>query len=175
MRLLEVAPTLPYRVGLASFVPDQPETITYYMASWWEDGFRLSAPICRGGEFLSLPRVRDGSQSYVGGMACYYGVGSRGIRPNPAFADIGQDRVFIARYDGTDRLLESYVTEDFGETYRLEQVIRRLNTPDNRKIWRPIVPIYAQDNLPVYWHEGTYTAHTGGWHCDTVMYVEYDE
>ena len=175
VRLLEVAPTLPYRVGLATFIPDRPETITYYMASWRDGAFRLSAPICKGGEFLSLPRVRDGSQSYVGGMACYYGVGACGIRPNPPFADIGIDRVFIARFDGKDRLLESYVSPDLGESYALEQVIRRLNTPDNRKIWRPTVPIYAQDNMPVYWHEGTYTAHTGGWHCDTVMYVEYDD
>lgn len=37
------------------------------------------------------------------------------------------------------------------------------------------MPVYAQDNVPVYWHEGTYTPHTGGWHCDAVMYVEYDD
>ena len=102
-------------------------------------------------------------------------VGAAGIRKNPAYGDIGQDRVFIARYDGTDRLLESYVSGDFGETYTLEQVIRRLNTPDEKKIWRPTVPIYAQDNMPVYWHEGVYAAHTGGWHCDAVMMIEYDD
>ena len=30
------------------------------------------------------------------------------------------------------------------------------------KIWRPTVPIHAQDNMPVYWHEGGYRCHTGG-------------
>ena len=54
-------------------------------------------------------------------------------------------------------------------------MIRRLHTEDEQKIWRPIVPIFAQDNMPVYWHEGVYAAHTGGWHCDTVMMVEYDD
>lgn len=34
---------------------------------------------------------------------------------------------------------------------------------------------YAQDNLPVYWHEGMYGAHTGGWHSDVVTYVDYDD
>jgi hypothetical protein len=29
--------------------------------------------------------------------------------------------------------------------------------------------------MPVYWHEGVYRAHTGGWHCDAVMFVEYDD
>ena len=83
--------------------------------------------------------------------------------------------MFIARFDGAERLLESYVSTDLGETYALEQVIRRLSTPDQKKIWRPTVPIHAQDNLPVYWHEGVYAAHPGGWHCDVVMLVEYDD
>ena len=64
--------------------------------------------------------------------------------------------------------------------YRIKEsfllaVIRRIPGEKDVKIWRPIVPLYAQDNMPVYWHEGTYTAHTGGWHCDEVMLVEYDD
>ena len=175
VRLLEVSPTQPYRVGLAAFVLNRPETITYYIASWTEAGFRLSAPICKGGEFLSPDTQQDGSQTYVGGMACYYGVGAAGIRANNCGETIDTDRIFIARFDGTDRVLESYVSRDRGMNYELEQVIRRLNDPDHKKIWRPVVPIHAQDNLPVYWHEGTYSAHTGGWHCDAVMLVEYDD
>ena len=31
------------------------------------------------------------------------------------------------------------------------------------------------ENPPLYWHEGVYGAHTGGWHCDEVMLVEYDD
>ena len=38
-----------------------------------------------------------------------------------------------------------------------------------------VVPIHAQDNLPVYWHEGTYVLHTGGWHSDAVLPIEYDD
>ncbi len=175
VRLLEVSPTLPYRVGLAAFELNRPETIVYYVASWGGDGFRLSGPICRGGEFLSPATQQDGSQTYVGGMACYYGVGAAGIHPRHYGETIDTDRVFIARFDGKARALESYVSLDRGATYRLEQVIRRLDASDGRKIWRPIVPIHAQDNLPVYWHEGVYAAHTGGWHCDAVMLVEYDD
>ncbi|MBR6793073.1 MAG: hypothetical protein IKM48_01800, partial [Clostridia bacterium] len=92
---------------------------------------------------------------------------------NRTFVDT--NRIFIARFDGQDRVLESYVTHNFGETYEKEQVIRRIPGDRGVKIWRPTVPIHAQDNMPVYWHEGTYTAHTGGWHCDVVMLVEYDD
>ena len=88
---------------------------------------------------------------------------------------INSNRIFLARFDGQDRVLESYVTWDWGKSYQLEQVIRRIPGEKNIKIWRPIVPIHAQDNMPLYWHEGIYTAHTGGWHCDTVMLVEYDD
>ncbi|MCR4578152.1 MAG: BNR repeat-containing protein [Clostridiales bacterium] len=175
VRLLEVSPTLPLRVGLAAFVLNKPETITYFVATWTQTGFRLSAPICKGGEFLSPDTQLDGSQTYVGGMACYYGVGAAGIRPDACGETVDTDRIFIARFDGTDRVLESYVSRDHGMHYGLEQVIRRLNTPDQKKIWRPVVPIHAQDNLPVYWHEGIYSAHTGGWHCDAVMLTEYDD
>jgi len=176
VRLLEVAPTLPYRVGLATFELDKPETITYYIASY-HDGWKLSAPICKGGEFLSAPPQLDGSQTYVGGMACYYGVGFAGIGSN-RIGSIDTDRVYIARLDTETnaRVLESYISTDNGENYRLEDTLRSLPC-DGRslKIWRPIVPIFAQDNLPVYWHEGIYSAHTGGWHCDAVMLVEYDD
>ena len=60
-------------------------------------------------------------------------------------------------------------------TYALEQTIRAIPKEQGVKIWRPTVPIGAQDNMPLYWHEGTYSAHTGGWHCDAVMLVEYDD
>ena len=83
----------------------------------------------------------------------------------------------ILELDGQRRVLESYVSHDCGNSYQLEQLIRAIDPikqPDV-KIWRPTVPIYAQDNLPLYWHEGTYSAHTGGWHCDEVMLVEYDD
>ncbi len=175
VRLLEVSPTLPYRVGLATFLLNQPETITYYIASWTGKGFRLSAPICNGGEFLSPDTQNDGSQTYVGGMACYYGVGAAGLRGRACGAQFNTDRVFIARFNGSCRVLESYVSDDCGMSYQLEQVIRSINTHDHQKIWRPVVPIHAQDNLPVYWHEGVYGAHTGAWHCDVVMMVEYDD
>lgn len=85
------------------------------------------------------------------------------------------NRIFLTRKGENSWLLESYLSKDCGSTYTVEQIIKEIPLSENIKIWRPIVPIYAQDNLPVYWHEGTYTAHTGGWHCDTVMYVEYDD
>ena len=175
VRLLEVAPTLPYRIGLATFTMDQPETITYFIASWRQDGFALSAPICKGGDFLSPPQQKDGSSSYVGGMACYYGVGAAGFGPKDRGETINTDRVFIARSDADAWLLESYVSSDRGQNYLHEQTIRRLKSEEHMKLWRPVVPIHAQDNMPVYWHEGVYTAHTGGWHCDAVMMVEYDD
>ena len=115
----------------------------------------------------------DGSQTYVGGMAYYYGVGEEGLAYTD-FAPTDTNRVYIARFDGTSRVLESYVSSDWGNSYRLEQVIRKIPKEENKKIWRPVVPMYAQDNLPVYWHEGTYGAHTGGWHSDVVMYIDYD-
>lgn len=33
----------------------------------------------------------------------------------------------------------------------------------------------AQGNVPIYWHKGHYTSHTGGWPCDTVTLAEYDD
>jgi hypothetical protein len=72
-------------------------------------------------------------------------------------------------------VVESYLSVDRGKSYQLEQTIRRIPCEQGVKTWRPIVPVHAQDNLPVYWHEGCYTAHTGGWHSDAVMMVEYDD
>lgn len=72
-------------------------------------------------------------------------------------------------------MLESCITRNWGKTCELEQESRRIDVEKNIRIWRPTVPVYAQDNMPVYWHEGTYTPHTGGWHCNAVMYVEYDD
>jgi len=174
-RLLSVAPTLPYRVGFATFEINKPETITYFSASWRDGKWNLSSPIAKGGEFLSPSHMVDGSQTYVGGMAYYYGVGEAGLYYPRDFAYSETNRIFIARRDGKDRVLESYISADFGQNYILEQTIRKIPTETNIKIWRPTVPIHAQDNLPLYWHEGIYGAHTGGWHCDEVMYIEYDD
>ena len=33
----------------------------------------------------------------------------------------------------------------------------------------------AQGTVPIYWHKGHYTSHTGGWPCDTVTLAEYDD
>lgn len=183
VRLLDVAPTLPLRVGFAPFVLDQedapdPAKPVYYSATFREGKWHISQPICTAGEFLAKGLL-DGSQTYLGGMAYYYGVGEAGLRrykDNPNHRPLtATNRIYIARFDGTDRVLESYLSTDWGESYRLEQCIRRIPGEKDRKIWRPIVPVYAQDNMPVYWHEGTYTAHSGGWHCDAAMYVEYDD
>lgn len=174
VRLLAVAPTEPYRVAFASFVLNDPDTICYYSATWREDGWELSAPIAKGGEFLSDKTMIDGSQTYVGGVAYYYGVGESGIQQRYGMVPTTTNKIYIARFDGEDRVLECYISTDCGKTYVLEQTIRKIPKDQNIKIWRPIVPIYAQDNMPLYWHEGTYCAHTGGWHSDVVMFVEYD-
>ena len=183
VRLLDVAPTLPLRVAFAPFVMDDPKNpnpqMAFYRSATFCDGKWIhSAPICPAGEFLAAGVV-DGSQTYFGGMAYYYGVGEAGLRRYSE--DPGHDpmtftnRIYIARFDGKDRVLESYLSTDRGKTYRLEQELRRIPGEKNIKIWRPTVPMYAQDNMPVYWHEGVYTAHSGGWHCDVKMYVEYDD
>ena len=173
VRLLEVAPTRPLRVGLAAFTLDDPESITYYIASCHGGEWTLSKPIAKGGAFLT-PAQTDGSQTYVGGMACYYGVGEAGLHP-VCGGDTNTNRVYLARADENGWAMESYLSRDWGASYEFEQEIRRIPASDGRKIWRPTVPIHAQDNLPVYWHEGTYTAYTGGWHCDAVMLIEYDD
>ena len=188
VRLLEVAPTLPLRVAFAPFVLDDdrspdPEKPTYYSATFMDGKWQISEPICQTKEFLAKD-ILDGSQTYLGGMAYYYGVGEAGR--NAKYYGDGEvggtkmeefltNRIFVARFDGEYRLLESYITADYGKSYQLEQVIKKIPKEENVKIWRPIVPIHAQDNLQVYWHEGQYYAHTGGWHCDTVMLVEYDD
>ena len=174
VRLCAVAPIEPYRVGFASFSVNCPETITYYSATYHSGKWHLSEPIATGGEFLSPATMRDGSQTYVGGMSYYYGVGEAGLHPNDP-APTETNRIYLARLNGSHRVLESYISHDWGKTYHLEQELRSIPKEENIKIWRPITPIYAQDNLPVYWHEGTYNAHTGAWHSDAVMYVEYDD
>ena len=177
VRLLDVSPTVPLRVGFVPFILDNrfapsPEN-PYYCSAVWKDGkWTVSKPICKAGEFLSR-NVNDGSQTYLGGMAYYYGVGNAGLYSN-GYTETCTDRIYIARFDGKNRVLEAYLSTDGGETYCLEQEIRRI-TEKNVKIWRPTVPVHAQDNLPVYWHEGVYGAHSGGWHCDAVMLVEYDD
>ena len=45
VRLLAVSATRPYRVGLAAFVLNRPETAVYYSASWKQGSWRLSEPI----------------------------------------------------------------------------------------------------------------------------------
>lgn len=183
VRLLDVAPTLPLRIAFAPFVLDDdfspdPARAYYCSATFREGKWEHSAPICAAGEFLAKG-VIDGSQTYLGGMAYYYGVGEAGLRsysidPNHD-PKTCTNRIYIARFDGKDRVLESYLSTDRGRTYRLEQELRRIPGEQDIKIWRPTVPMYAQDNMPVYWHEGMYTAHSGGWHCDVKMYVEYDD
>ena len=173
-RLLENAPTVPLRVGFASFKLNEPDSIVYYGATYRDGAWRLSAPICSGGEFLSPAEMVDGSQTYLGGMAYYYGVGEAGLHPHDP-APTCTNRLYIARFDGEARVLESYLSTDWGGTYKLEQTLRRIPKEKDIKIWRPIVPIHATDNLPVYWQEDSYGAHTGGWHADTVMLVEYDD
>ena len=42
VRLLEVAPTVPLRIGFATFELDKPDTITYYIASWKGNAWQIS-------------------------------------------------------------------------------------------------------------------------------------
>lgn len=178
VRLLEVSATMPPRIGFTPFVMDDylcpnPETIVYHCATFTDGKWTVSEPICKGGEFLGR-NIPDGSQTYVGGMAFYYGAGEAALGWKECITT-DTHRVYITRFDGKDRVVESYQSTDFGKTYALEQVIRRIPGDLNVKAWRPIVPIHAQDNMPVYWHEGRYVGHTGGWHSDIVTYIEYDD
>lgn len=181
VRLSAVAATLPLRVGFLPFTmkgdvanPD-PESPTYYSATFIDGKWQISAPICKAGEFLSK-NVLDGSQSCLGGMAYYYGMGEYAINPKHKGRVIPtNNRIFIARFDGKDRVLECYRSTDYGQTYELEETFSRIPGEKGIKTWRPVVPVHAQGNLPVYWHEGVYTAHTGGWECDAVMLIEYDD
>lgn len=172
VRLLSVAPTVPIRIGLATFCYPQDTEAIYRVATFRDGGWRLSAPVASSGTFLA-PGQNDGSASYVAGMEFYYGVGEEGFSFHGG--QINTNRLFLARAAESHWVLESYVSDDKGETYVFEQRIRELPLCDKIKIWRPTVPIFAQDNMPVYWHEGIYSAHTGGWHCDAVMLVEYDD
>ncbi|MBP3362127.1 MAG: BNR-4 repeat-containing protein [Clostridia bacterium] len=173
VRLLAVSPVMPYRIGLAAFTLDNADSIVYYAAEYGGGKWVLSEPVAKAGDFLA-PNQTDGSQTYVGGMAFYYGAGEAGFNPADGGV-IDTNRIYLSRADGEFWYLESYVSHDCGKSYKLEQTIRKISKSENIKIWRPTVPIYAQDNLPVYWHEGSYSAHTGGWHCDAVMLVEYDD
>ena len=180
VRLLDVSATMPLRVGFAPFVMDDPlvpspETPTYHCATFTDGKWQISAPICKAGEFLAR-NIPDGAQTYLGGMAFYYGVGEAGLTW-PDHAKASTNRIYITRFDAdvNARVVESYVSYDHGKTYGLEQVLRKLPRELGIKTWRPTVPIHAQDNMPVYWHEGSYEAHTGGWHSDIVTYVEYDD
>ena len=173
VRMLENSSTLPLRVGFAPFVLNDPATPVYHSATYRDGAWHISRPICKAGEFLT-EGMNDGSQTYLGGMAYYYGVGEAGLHPNDP-APTCTNRIYIARRDGAHRVLESYLSTDLGQTYTLEQTLRKLPCSLGTKLWRPTVPQHAQDNLPLYWQEGTYHAHTGGWHSDTVMLVEYDD
>ena len=178
VRLLEVSATMPLRIGFAPFIMDDPlcpspDKPTYHVASFTDGKWKISAPICKAGEFLGR-NIPDGSQTYLGGMAFYYGAAEAALGWKECITT-DTDRVYITRFDGKDRVVESYQSTDFGSTYALEQEIRRIPGEKDIKAWRPIVPIHAQDNMPVYWHEGRYVGHTGGWHSDIVTYVEYDD
>ena len=119
---------------------------------------------------------RSGWIANVSGRPCVLlRSGEEGLHRNSVPATSETNRIFIARFDGESRVLESYVSRDRGANYLLEQTIRKIPAEQGDKIWRPVVPIHAQDNMPVYWHEGRYECHSGGWHCDVVMYVEYDD
>ncbi len=76
-------------------------------------------------------------------MTYSYGVGDVGLNTK----DYGQtvtDRLYLACYNGKNRVLGEYVAVDGGSTYRLDRVLRRID-----------LPIHTQDNMPVYWHEGS--------------------
>ena len=80
VRLLEVSATMPLRIGFTPFVMDDPlcpnpDTIVYHCATFTDEKWEISEPICKGGEFLGR-NIPDGSQTYVGGMAFYYGAGA---------------------------------------------------------------------------------------------------
>ena len=173
VRLLDTSATLPLRVGFAPFKLNEPDTAYYASATFKEGKWVVSSPICTAGEFLTSGMI-DGSQTYLGGMAYYYGVGEAGLHPNDP-APTCTNRIYIARFDGESRVVESYLSTDCGESYQLERVLRRIPKELGIKTWRPVVPMHAQDNLPVYWQEGYYNAHTGGWHSDAVLPVEYDD
>ena len=172
VRLLSTSCIGPDRVALCRFVRGNADSAVYHVASFRNGAWQLSAPIAKAGAFLA-PSQTDGSDSYVPGMDFYFGAGSDGFTYHGGA--INTDRVYIARKGATDWRVESYVTNDLGASYEFERCLRSIPLSEGLKIWRPIVPVYAQDNLPVYWHEGIYSAHTGGWHCNAILPVEYDD
>ena len=171
VRLLTVAPTVPIRVGLATFKYPDDKSAVYRVATFNGGEWLLSSPIADSGMFLA-PGQTDGSASYVPGFEFYYGVGESGLSYHKG--KINTNRIFLARKSEKYWLVESYVSENGGADYLLEQEIRKIPIERNIKIWRPTVPVFAEDNMPVYWHEGIYYGHTGAWHCDEVMLVDYD-
>jgi len=177
VRLLTVAPIEPLRIAICRFPNKDFEKGEYYALRFKNGKWYQSEKICDN--FSSLaPAQRDGSQTYVGGMEYYFGAGDSGNRVGDIDSITFTDRIFAARCSENAWVLESYLSYDMGKTYFLEQTIRcipRNGTDEDIKIWRPTVPVFAEDNMPLYWHEGTYTAHTGGWHCDVNMYIEYDD
>lgn len=172
VRLLGNAATGPDRVALCTFTRGDEDSAVYHVATFKDGAWKLSAPIAKAGAFLA-PTQTDGSDSYVPGMDFYFGVGSDGFTYHGGIIDT--DRVYLARKGSDSWLLESYTSRNSGDTYEYESTLRDIPLTAGTKIWRPIVPLYAQDNLPVYWHEGSYSAHTGGWHCNEVLPVEYDD
>lgn len=171
VRLLNVALTEPLRVGIAVFEASRPVKAELYVLRLREE-WSCSACIAEDCGFLA-PGQTDGSQTYVGGMDFYFGVGDAGFTYHGG--DCESDRIFLARSTGSRSVLESYVSHDRGASYEPEQTVYEAPAEGGVKLWRPTVPAFAQDNMPVYWHEGTYYAHTGGWHCDVDMMVEYDD
>lgn len=175
VRLLSVAPTVPARIALAAFEYPGSTSADYRVATWRGGAWRVSEVIAPSGAFLAdfdsdgAP-VHDGSETYVGGMEFYWGVGAPAFRRDtPAFTD--SDAVYLIRRcnDGT-WVLERYTSCDRGKTYRFEYTVYTARR--GMKLWRPVVPVWAQDNMPVYCHEGEYVAYKGGWHCDVIMPVE---
>ena len=78
--------------------PD-PGKPVYYSATFYDGKWNISEPICTAGEFLAK-NILDGSQTYLGGMAYYYGVGEAGIHPNHREGTTFEtNRIYIARFD----------------------------------------------------------------------------
>ena len=62
----------------------------------------------------------------------------------------------------------------FAKLFGLEIFIIQSNSGGNKMIINQ-VGSRAQGTVPIYWHKGHYTSHTGGWPCDTVTLAEYDD
>lgn len=78
VRLMSIAATVPLRIGYCAFTIGDAESAVYYSATYRDGKWISSAPIARAGEFLA-PGQTDGSQTYIAGMAYYYGVGEAAI------------------------------------------------------------------------------------------------